>query len=182
MLAGKTVREFKIDDTEVIFRYPEMSDAKDLERLINSLIEEKAAITLDREQSFEEELSWLSETLKNVEKGKEIALVVEVDEKVLGSSGVRKKEGNESHVGELGILLRKGIRGKGIGEKLIKTLIKEAKKRLEIEIVTLNVYHTNEIALNLYKKAGFEEIGRLKDGAYHNDKYKDVIIMSKDLR
>jgi len=42
----------------------------------------------------------------------------------------------------------------------------------------LYVFESNQIAVNLYKKAGFEIEGRLKDHIYRNG-WKTVLLMAK---
>lgn len=50
------------------------------------------------------------------------------------------------------------FRGKGLGSKILEETINEA-KNLGFGLVKLKVYEQNDVAFNLYKKHGFEEIG-----------------------
>lgn len=137
---------------------------------------------MGRKKEIEEHIDGMAEELKKIEKEESIHLVIEAENTALGSLGIEKKEESKSHTGEVGIFLHKKIRGKGIGKKALKTLIEEAEKRLGLEILTLSVYETNDAAKKLYRDVGFEAVGKIKDGAFHNQKYKDIIIMQKDLR
>jgi RimJ/RimL family protein N-acetyltransferase len=109
-------------------------------------------------------------------------LITQIDGKIVGSCEITRDPYDVSrHVGTLGIGLAKNVRGVGIGTNLIKETIQEAKKKLDIELVKLYVFDSNNIAKNLYEEIGFSEIGRIPNGVYHNKKYKDDIIMAKRL-
>jgi RimJ/RimL family protein N-acetyltransferase len=43
----------------------------------------------------------------------------------------------------------------------------------------LAVFEDNTAAINLYKKIGFQEEGRLKEFIFKDGKWKDVIIIGK---
>lgn len=181
--AGKTVENFFVDELgEVELRYPTMNDVKDMKRYLNSMVEEKADISRQEKVSLEEESDWLSENISEFKKGNRVDLVVDVDGRVMGHGGIKKKKQALSHIGELGLGLRREVREMGVGSKLMECLLREAKEELDIEIVTLGVLHTNSRARKLYEKFGFKEVGRLKDGIKHYGEYKDLISMKKDLR
>lgn len=48
---------------------------------------------------------------------------------------------------------------------------------LNLHTLKLEVIEDNKVVINLHKKFGFKEEGRLKDFVYKNGKWKDVIIM-----
>lgn len=60
------------------------------------------------------------------------------------------------------IAVAKEVQGQGIGTKLLKELLEVAKKH-GIETINLEVRVSNESAISLYKKHGFEIIGRRKN-------------------
>ncbi len=53
-------------------------------------------------------------------------------------------------------------RGKGYGFIFLNEFLKYIKKNTEIKEIKLNVYKDNKVAINLYKKLGFEIIGENK--------------------
>ncbi|KXA88520.1 hypothetical protein AKJ61_04735 [candidate division MSBL1 archaeon SCGC-AAA259B11] len=181
-LNGTVVKDFEIDESKVVFRYPNMEDIDDLLEYINSLIEENTFICRKEKVERDDEVDWLKNTLKETEEKRKVHLVVEFDDKVMGSADVKKKSGKQSHVGELGIGLRREIREKGIGVRLMKSLIDEAKSVLNLEILTLEVFEKNKIAKNLYEKVGFKKAGVIQDKFFQNDEYQDSIVMELDLR
>ncbi|MFB6265982.1 MAG: N-acetyltransferase family protein, partial [Candidatus Nanohaloarchaea archaeon] len=175
METGETVEELEVDGHEVVFRYPRMDDVDDLLDLINSLVEEGAPITRQEKLDRDEEVDWLSDVLEKVENGRMVYLVVEVDGEVMGSAEVEKQEAQKSHIGQLGISLREEIRGLGIGTRLMETIISEATEELDLETVILEVFESNEPAINLYEKLGFSEAGRVENGIERDGEYEDYL-------
>ncbi|MBU0476567.1 GNAT family N-acetyltransferase [Patescibacteria group bacterium] len=180
MAHEKIIEKFNLEGKEIIFRYPKLKDLEGLLDIINSLVEEKAMLTVQKKKTKREEKKWFLNKLKKIGSKKAISLVVQIEEKAMGSVFIEKGERiSEDHAGKLGISLRKEIRGKGIGKKLLNEAIKEAKKILKIKIVRLRTMGNNKIAQNFYKKSGFKEIGRIKNGFTYYGKYVDEVIMVK---
>lgn len=80
------------------------------------------------------------------------------------------------HSGRLGTGVVKGLRGKGIGTKLVERAIENAREKglLRIE---LEVYESNRPAINLYTKFDFECEGRKPKARYLDGIFEDIIIM-----
>lgn len=168
--------------SKVIIREPKMQDAPQLLNLINSLVEEKAYIAIQNKQTMANEKKWLKNVLKDIKNKTAVCLILEVNSKILGSSSVNKGllTANQ-HTGEIGIIIHKEARGLDLGKKLFQEVITKTKKDLKLKIITLNLFKTNNIALNLYKKSGFVIVGKIKKGYYHFGKYYDEILMVKYL-
>jgi ribosomal-protein-alanine N-acetyltransferase len=93
---------------------------------------------------------------------------------VVGFSGFWMMVG-EAHIIAIGV--RNGYRQLGIGEGLLIATI-ELAQTLNAKIVTLEVRASNKVAQELYKKYGFQVVGRrLK---YYSSDGEDAIIMSTD--
>ncbi len=181
MKTGKIIRRFTAKDgREVILRTPKWEDADDLMELINSLIEEGADIMYDVKLTRDEVVDWLSRAIAQLEKGNAFCIVAEVEGRIIARSDITKRRFScESHVGDLGILIKTGYRDIGIGTEMMKTLIDQA-RRMGLKILTLTVSATNKRAIHVYKKVGFKETGRIPKGIYRNGKYIDLIIMVKE--
>ena len=78
-----------------------------------------------------------------------------------------------AHVATLGMLLAREYRGRGLGERLLRTTLAACKGRWER--VELNVYSHNERAHKLYLRCGFTEDGR-RIGAWKLDGMTSDII------
>jgi ribosomal-protein-alanine N-acetyltransferase len=81
----------------------------------------------------------------------------------------------EAHIMAIGV--RNGYRQLGIGEGLLIAII-ELAQALNANVITLEVRASNQVAQELYKKYGFQVVGRrLK---YYSSNGEDAIIMSTD--
>lgn len=85
-----------------------------------------------------------------------------------------------SHHSLFAIIVDEKHRGKGVGEKLLRELLKMAKEEFHLEFVHLEVYRGNP-ALNLYKRLGFSQYGIHRKFMKENGRYKDKILMQKYL-
>ena len=66
-----------------------------------------------------------------------------------------------------GVYVKNSHRGKGVGHQLITETIKKLKEDHRILKVKLAVNSNLQPAINLYKKAGFKEVGFLKEELFH---------------
>lgn len=82
-----------------------------------------------------------------------------------------------SHRAELGITVLMSEWGKGLGNRLMETVIDFAEKS-GIEIIELAVRSDNERAIRLYKKHGFESVGVYKSYFKIDEKYADFKLMN----
>ena len=108
------------DGREVILRTPKWEDIDDALEFINSLIREEAKILANKEKTREQEINWLAENLKKLEKGQHIFIVAEVGGKMVACCEITPSFGRMSHLGSLGISIMDGYRGIGIGTDLMK--------------------------------------------------------------
>jgi ribosomal-protein-alanine N-acetyltransferase len=85
------------------------------------------------------------------------------------------------HSPELGMLVRDGRRGQGIGGALVRACVEWAVGRGAREVV-LHVFPHNVVAISLYRKHGFEDRGLVR-GAYprRNGEKWDALKMVKPL-
>jgi ribosomal-protein-alanine N-acetyltransferase len=82
---------------------------------------------------------------------------------------------DEAHVVSVGV--RTSDRGRGIGELLLMGALERAMSRAAA-VMTLEVRESNWVAINLYRKYGFEQKGVRK--AYYADNREDAIIMTTE--
>ena len=180
-MAARVFRQFRAKDgRKVILREPRWEDLGDLLEFINSLVEEGADICREKAVTREEEAEWLGRLLTRVEKGEVIGVVAEVDGKAVANSEVTRRGGIMNHVGVLGIAIRNDYRGIGLGSELMKALIEES-RRAGVKVLVLDVFDTNNVAKQLYQKAGFREAGRIPKGVFKKGEYIDLIRMTLEL-
>ena len=89
----------------------------------------------------------------------------------------REMEGFRHTVG-LGMGLLPEMRGRGLGERLLRKVIAHCRRR-RIEKIELQVYASNRPARELYRRAGFKQEGRRVRARKLDGKYDDVILMGK---
>jgi ribosomal protein S18 acetylase RimI-like enzyme len=82
------------------------------------------------------------------------------------------------HVATLGMAVHAEWRGKGLGTALMEAALRWARSS-GVEKVSLEVYPTNEAAVALYRRFGFEEEGRLVRHSRKSYGYEDELIMSR---
>ena len=85
-----------------------------------------------------------------------------------------------AHTGEIALSVRKKYWHIGVGSAIMETLI-ELAKEASLKNVELGVYADNERAIALYKRFGFEEIGRHRGRFCVDGEYYDEILMDLHL-
>jgi ribosomal protein S18 acetylase RimI-like enzyme len=181
MKAGSFIRRFAArDGRDVILRAPRWSDLDDMLEFINTLVDEGAEIMATERKTREEEIDWLSRHLSNLEKGKKVAIAAEVDGRFIGQVEVNRRSGYSSHVGVLGIAIRDGYRDVGIGTELMREAEAQATK-MGLEVMTLEVFASNDRALHMYEKVGYRSVGCVPKAILKEGKYIDNVIMAKEI-
>mgnify|MGYP001058185515 CR=1 FL=1 len=82
---------------------------------------------------------------------------------------------HEAHI--IAIAVRNNYRRIGIGERLLISIIESAAQS-NAKVVTLEVRASNKSAQALYKKYGFQIIGRRP--RYYSDNWEDAVLMNTD--
>ena len=168
---------------EILIRYPETGDLEEMLNFINELSDERTFIRYQGEhETLESEKKYLESRLEEISNKKAVHLLVFHDNKLVGASDIHMRDKTEKHIGVLGIIVAKNFRREGIGKILIDLIIKEAVNELKVlKIITLEVYSTNEIAKNLYKRMGFVDYGLLPGGVSRSDEFEDSVLMYKNI-
>jgi RimJ/RimL family protein N-acetyltransferase len=120
---------------------------------------------------------------QNVKSDNEIVIVAEnpklkSPDNIVGQCEISNVQWDAAqHVGNLGIIVQKKYRNKGIGSELIDMAIKEAKRINNKKKIILSCFASNERALYLYEKLGFKRVGIRKKQFYLDDTYHDEVLM-----
>jgi len=182
-IPGKIVKTF-ITKTgqEAVIRYPKWEDLDAMIDFINGISAEDIYTTFSGEVIYKDgELHFLTEMIKSMEHRNGVYLTCFVEGNMAGSATVLRETAHRKrsyHVGMFGINIDKNFRSNGIGEEFAKETLKEAKRHIEgVKMFTLNVYAPNEVAINLYKKLGFKESGRIPKAIWYKGDYIDLINM-----
>jgi len=172
------------DGTRVVFREPRRGDAPQFMRLINDVIDEPSSgIMINRHSTPEDERRWVRARMEGIRRRRLVMLTAVVDGAIKGNCDVVMEGWKKAHRGVLGIVLAKDMRGKGVGEALMRRTIELAEMRLSgLEFIDLSVLDYNRRAMNLYAKLGFIEIARIPKGIKEGRRYYDELLMTRPVR
>lgn len=107
-------------------------------------------------------------------------LVADLNGAVVGFAGLKVEHSpRRRHVGEIGMMVRDDMQGKGLGTKLLDALLDLADNWLNLHRVELDVYTDNPAAIHLYESRGFTIEGRRRDFAFRDGCYVDAYSMAR---
>jgi ribosomal protein S18 acetylase RimI-like enzyme len=87
------------------------------------------------------------------------------------------------HVAEIfGVYVKASERRRGIGKLLLEKALDDIGRNPEVAKIRLTVNPEQRAALELYRKAGFHEVGTLRRELRIGDRYYDELIMEKHIR
>ncbi|EEL50530.1 MULTISPECIES: GNAT family N-acetyltransferase [Bacillus cereus group] len=167
-------QEFDVSGLNYTIRSAMAKDAKDLSNLRLQIDGETENLDREQGEGFIDTLGFERIIQEDTEKPRNLFLVAVVHNQIVGFSrceGIDLKR--FSHKVEFGVCILKDFWGYGIGKNFLKESIHWADNN-KIKKITLNVLETNDKAITLYKKLGFEVEGvlkndkRLADGQYYN--------------
>jgi ribosomal protein S18 acetylase RimI-like enzyme len=160
-----------IDTMNIVIRPLRADDARALLSFANTLVDEDTFLQLSGTRlSLTKEKSYIEDALTRMKKHTKIHLVAVHGGQIIGSAEVRRGEKRKAHMGEIGIAVLAPYRGKGVGRKLMESLIAEAKK-IKLRMLMLHCFETNDVAISLYKQFGFVVSGLLPDAYLYRGKY-----------
>lgn len=82
-------------------------------------------------------------------------------------------------VGEVSVYVHPREKGRGLGDELLRTLIKRSEDA-GFWTLTAGVFHENCASIHLHKKNGFKEVGvRNKVGHMQDGQWRDVILFER---
>ena len=151
-------------------------DAVAIKNIVNGVASEKYYVVPERSRE-----DW-DEAIREIKNRKGLIIVAQFDGKTVGMAHlVGGKFDKNKHVGFLGISILRGFRRIGVGTAVMNYTIEWAKKQKGLEKISLTVFSTNNTAINLYRKFGFEIEGMSKKQYKIEGKYIDEIVMGKFL-
>ncbi|MDN9008391.1 GNAT family N-acetyltransferase [Brevibacillus laterosporus] len=173
-------REFDVKGLSYTIRSATEKDANALSELRLQIDGETENLDREKGEAFIDPFGFEQLIKADTEKERNLFLVAIVHDQIVGFS---RCEGNQLkrflHKIEFGVCVLKEFWGFGIGKNLIKESIAWADSN-DIKKITLNVLETNDKAITLYRKLGFEIEGVLKkDKILSDGKYYNTIIMGR---
>ncbi|MFX1256981.1 MAG: GNAT family N-acetyltransferase [Promethearchaeota archaeon] len=165
---------------DVIVRHLKKTDQDGVWKNFNEVLEEGIYLPVFTPVISEaEKNSWY----ENIKSERELCIIAELPifkspYDIIGQCEISNLEWEAAtHVGNLGIIVNKKYRDLGIGGHLIDFAIRESKKLNNKEKIILSCFSTNDRALYLYKKLGFQLVGIRKQQFFMDGLYYDEVIM-----
>ena len=126
--------------------------------------------------------STVHDWLENLDYRTALPLLALVQERVVGHAILHIRTGPERHIGELRVFLAKDLRRRGLGTKMLQTLIDLARKQ-DLYILTAKVVANQIKVIKAFQKLGFglrctfEDYFMLPDG-----ELLDMVVLTLYLR
>src|SRR5712692_2963388 len=161
------------DGRRVVIRPSRLRDADSLLRNVNLIGREEIYIMVDRVPNLEEERQWLG----TFDGMRTVLLVADADGEAIGSADCHGGTyAKTHHVGGIGIAIRHGWRGVGLGRLLMERIL-EWMRACGFKKAELAVFATNGRARRLYESLGFQEEGVRRRHVRIRDEYDDEVQM-----
>lgn len=157
-------------------RLAERTDVPSMREIFNEVLRNSNSIYREEEVTLEERYAWFDEKL---EHGFPIFGAYEGDH-LIGYAGYgtwRAAQGYRKSV-ELTIYVDQKRRGKGIGSKLMQTIIEHAKAD-GYHVMIGAIDAANQQSIEFHKRFGFVEVARMPEVALKNDQWLTLVFMQK---
>jgi len=115
--------------------------------------------------------------LRNIRHGVPQMVALDGDSVVGWCDIVPDARESSRHCGRLAMGVDPDYRGRGIGSRLMLATLAAAESR-GLERIELHVVETNQVAIRLYEKFGFEQEGILRNARKLDGRYEHKIAMS----
>lgn len=154
---------FSLDDAEIYTQW-----------LNNMEITDNLGIS-DRMTTIENSRNWIKRVID--EKAYQFLIIDLQNDKILGKIELYKVD-YIKRIGEIGVFIaEKSDRGRGFAKEAINLLLDFSFNYLNLNNIMLGVFEFNKIAIELYEKIGFKEIGRRRKSYFLNGEYFDSVFM-----
>lgn len=149
------------------------ADLPAVHRIYNYFVLTSTATFDLKERPFEERVSWFHSLPAGC-----VAFVVREGVETVGFGAVNPWGGKEGYsgCGEVSLYLLPPFQGKGLGTLLLKTLLSGARDG-GLHTLIARITTENPISITLHQKAGFKEVGTLKEAGFKFGRRLDVTFM-----
>lgn len=166
------------NNVKVLIRQAISTDANALLNVIKEYLDDSEYIPINA-NDFDKTEQDIAEWINNLNSAdNSIMLVVEFNGKVIGNLDITGHSRKTlMHTAILGMGILKSWQGIGLGTALLTSALEWAKTNSPLEIIALDVYAENKAGIALYRKLGFNEIGKIPNFIKDNNRYYDNIGM-----
>lgn len=159
---------------ECVVRHAEFRDAPRISEIYNESVSTLATYDLDFETK-EMRLQWLIEHEK---AGFPVYVAEDRQGEVIGWSSLTPFNPRKgySYTVENAVFVLSDYCGKGVGKKLLSTIVSMA-KNMEMHSIIAKIDSSNDASIHLHKKFGYEQVGYLREAGFKFDGWRDVVIL-----
>lgn len=163
---------------EIIYRGPTEADAEALVAFYNRVGGETTFLSFEKDE-YPLDVDAQRESITSTNESPNNTMILALDGSDIIGIGTISSSGKikARHSGELGIVVEKAHQGQGIGSEIIRQLIDWCKGNGITTRIQLDTRCDNEMAVELYKRFGFEIEGCLKNSTLLNGVYYDLYVM-----
>ena len=166
-----------INGVKMELRPKQSSDTEMLWKMFSTLSEESVS-NLIPPFTRERIEGWTS----NIDYDKVLTIVAIIEEEkekqIVGSASLKfNQQEHSKHKAELSVTVHCQFQNLGVGSALVNHLLNIARIK-KLGKVRLQVTTDNNIAIHIYRKAGFQIEGKLCKERYVNGKYRDEYLMA----
>ncbi len=160
---------------EITVRPVTLNDAEVICTIYNQGIEDRIATLETQLRTPSERRQWLVSR-----SPRHPVIVAEMDGRVVGWASLNMFNPRDAyrHVADLSIYVERGVRGKGIGGRLLERLI-ELARDIGYHKLVLSAFPFNETGMALYTKMGFTRVGIYREQGLLDGSWVDTLIMEK---
>ncbi len=108
-----------------------------------------------------------------------VLLVALLEDELVGTASLHRMTGRRAHVGAIGMGVHDAYAGRGIGRRLLESVLDMADNWLGLRRLELSVNVDNAPALHLYQSCGFEIEGRERQSILRDGLLIDAFTMSR---
>ncbi len=163
---------------QLTIREAEAKDASRIITYVKQVGDETDFLTFsgaDFHKEIEEEIAIIEAHQK---AANQIFLLAEIHDEIVSILNVSASQRPRlKHIGEFGVSVKKAHWNKKIGSHILKYMIHWAKTSQVIRKINLKVLASNESAIHIYSKLGFEIEGVLSRDFCLNDQFSDCYCM-----
>jgi phosphinothricin acetyltransferase len=162
-----------VDDIHI--RTASLEDAAAIAEIYNEGIEDRIATFETELRSAEDQKAWLRSIA-----GRYPAVVAQLEGEIIGWAAAGPYRVRECYrgIGEFSMYVRRDCRGRGVGDRLLAGLIREA-QRLGLWKLLSRILPFNEASRALCRKHGFREVGVYEKHARLDGRWIDVVIVER---
>ena len=150
-------------------------DAAALALIYNQGIVDRVATLEMEERTVEERRAWLA-----ARGTRHPVLVAEAGSQVVGFGSLNLFNPRKAydHVADFSLYVERSWRGKGVGGRLLRTLLERA-RTIGFHKLVLSAFPWNQAGMALYEKQGFRVVGTYREQGLLDGRWVDTVIMEK---